>query len=758
MILHLDLLRRKVDESRFLVRLHQHAFAVGGDFESLALAEYALLSFLQVEEGRRALGRLSLRDGVDRRAGDAKIINPIPDHAQVAVIGRSDRQADDTIKNFVEIHLDGRRRLAGVARRRLLFLRRRLLLRSGADLIAARFERGIRLLRKRNQIDPLHILIGVLPLRIAVKGMKIPARGDEKKFAVVAEGGRIGVEPALRRQGAALSGQSEEMDAGFPEILRLGVGDPLRIGRPDILGVLAAGVGRDRGDRLAPDIDVAQALRPVAPKKLLAVGRPNRRVVVGVGAGGELRRGPAPILRPDEIFILTRPIRHVSDPFSVWRPGAVALVNPRSVGKVADRAGLGRDGEKVAARHHHRALAIGRRLDRSDELLDVDQSAAPAGKILPDRNRHPAHPGGGEVEMPEAAGLLEDNAATAERGKLDIEVPEVRVLVGSLRRQVVGKKIEASVPIGQKVDAVIRRPHRDDILGRVAGDVLQAAGFEIENPDIVRHSATVLLPGAELAKDPVVGHFGIVGRKTEKSAGRHRQLARQIAVEPDGVKLADKVVERTHPRTEDDRGLGVFPGHDDIVRAHPVAQVVPAQRGGDGEASGNPAFGRHDIDLGVAVVLGGESELPSVRGKPGKDGVARPIGQAAGDAALHRNGVKLAGIGKHDRDAVGGGKSKQAGLVRIRRSLSGQTGEPQKKHRANSEETSHAAILHKAMKQARRAAMKHRHRWKVWHQFLKVRWPPTRWDRRVQPAVASRISAARRSAATFRHRRVQLAR
>ncbi len=104
-------------------------------------------------------------------------------------------------------------------------------------------------------------------------------------------------------------------------------------------------------------------------------------------------------------------------------------------------------------------------------------------------------------------------------------------------------QVHAGVAIRDEINFVVGSPHWADILGRVVGEVFGGAGFEIVNPNIVGHAASIIFPGAELAEDAVVSHFGIVGRKGAETAPGHRQLLREVAIESHGVERTDKVVE-----------------------------------------------------------------------------------------------------------------------------------------------------------------------------------------------------------------------
>src|SRR5205814_10442468 len=98
--------------------------------------------------------------------------------------------------------------------------------------------------------------------------------------------------------------------------------------------------------------------------------------------------------------------------------------------------------------------------------------------------------------------------------------------------------------IGSKIDAVVRSPHRADILRGIVGQVLGRAVLEIVNPDVVRHSTAVMFPGSEFAEDPVKRHFRIVWRNRNETSARHWQLLRYLRVEHEREKLANAIVKR----------------------------------------------------------------------------------------------------------------------------------------------------------------------------------------------------------------------
>ena len=164
-------------------------------------------------------------------------------------------------------------------------------------------------------------------------------------------------------------------------------------------------------------------------------------------------------------------------------------------------------------------------------------------------------------------------------------------MFGFFARQVGRKKIHPAIAVGEKIDAVVRSPHWANILCGIVGQVFRLAGLEIVNPDVVRHSAAIMFPSAELPEDAVVRHLRIIGRERNESATRHRHLLRQLGVKADRVKLADEVIERFHPSAKNDQRLRVLPGHHDIVRPHPIRNIVAPQGSGHGQPLGRAALG-----------------------------------------------------------------------------------------------------------------------------------------------------------------------
>jgi hypothetical protein len=170
-----------------------------------------------------------------------------------------------------------------------------------------------------------------------------------------------------------------------------------------------------------------------------------------------------------------------------------------------------------------------------------------------------------------------------------------------------------------------------------------------------------------MSKDAVEGQLLVVGRERAEPAARQRQWLRQSAVHRHRVQLAEEIVVRVHARAENDVFAVVLPAHDDVVRPHAVGDVVAAEGGGEGEALGFTALRGHDVDLGVAVVLGGERDLFAVGRQAREHFEAFVRRQPPGDAAVGRDGVQVAGVGEDDLIAVDGGEAEEAGLAFVGR-------------------------------------------------------------------------------------------
>ena len=238
---------------------------------------------------------------------------------------------------------------------------------------------------------------------------------------------------------------------------------------------------------------------------------------------------------------------------------------------------FGWNGKQVSARDNDGALAVRREAHRFQMFGCVHERIASDREIFFDLDRHSSGLAGFQIVTPDVTGLLEHDCLLGDRRKLDVEILKGGELSRFLGAEIGRKEIHAAVAIRQEINLVVRSPHWADVLRRIVGQVFGGAGFEIVDPNVVGHAAAIMLPGPELAKDAVERHFRIVGRERRESAARHRQLLRQFRVETHAKERADEIVERLHAGTKHDLRFRIFPRHHDVVRAHPVGDIVPAE-------------------------------------------------------------------------------------------------------------------------------------------------------------------------------------
>ncbi len=541
------------------MRGDNHLLAVGRDLIGRAAGED--LRFLPLVEVEHVDGRPLARAA-------AAVVEAAANRREVPVVRGGHGQHADALHEAVGVHADLRR----------AFLLRLLLLRLGLGalrlgdlhLVALRAERVRRVLRQRDEVDLRHVGVDRLELVLPVGRPERAGRHEVEQRAVLAERGVGDAEPAVGGRDLLLRGERVEEDPAGALLLRLGVGDPLAVGRPRVVGDLPVLRRVHLGHDLRADVHVAQALHAVRPEQLLAVGRPDGLVLVVVAVLRHLDRRALAVLRLDPDLVLAGPVRDVGDPAAVGRPLRVALVHAGGLRQVPRRAVLGGHGEHVAARAEERPAAVGRDLEVRHHLAHVDQGRPPAVEILGDGDRHLRRLLGREVEPVDVAAVLEHDGVVAERGELDVEVGEVGELLRLLRAEVVAVQVHVvgRVAIRGEVDRVAL-PHRDDVLRRVVRQVRRLFRGEVVQPEVVGHAAPVALPRAELAEDVVVDDLRPVGREGPEAAVREGQLLERAAVDVGEVELAEEIVPVDPPRAEEDVRR-VLPAHDQVVRAHAV--------------------------------------------------------------------------------------------------------------------------------------------------------------------------------------------
>ena len=147
-------------------------------------------------------------------------------------------------------------------------------------------ERVLRFLGERDQIHALHVAIDIRELFIAKRRFEIAGRAKEQIFSIVTEDRFAGTVPVVGHCGLLFVRERIEINPRQSVFFRTPPCDPLTIRRPIENFDLAPFVLIDLRYRFRSNIDKTQSLQTIAPKQLLAVRRPFRRVVISVGAAG----------------------------------------------------------------------------------------------------------------------------------------------------------------------------------------------------------------------------------------------------------------------------------------------------------------------------------------------------------------------------------------------------------------------------------------------------------------------------------------
>jgi len=137
----------------------------------------------------------------------------------------------------------------------------------------------------------------------------------------------------------------------------------------------------------------------------------------------------------------------------------------------------------------------------------IEEGCTAGGEILFNLNRDRSRLPGRQIPAPDVASLLEDDRVFPEARELDVKIREARQLLHFLGPEVDREEIHSPIAIGEKINVVIRSPHRANVLGRIVRQIFGRLSLEVEDPDIVRHAAAVMFPSAEFTKDAVERHF-----------------------------------------------------------------------------------------------------------------------------------------------------------------------------------------------------------------------------------------------------------
>ena len=284
-------------------------------------------------------------------------------------------------------------------------------------------------------------------------------------------------------------------------------------------------------------------------------------------------------------------------------------MNTGRVGNVAGDAMLCRHVKHLATGTQNQTAAIGSKTAAAQVVTHL--ALLLAGKIVlaVEINGDFLATLGRWVEHIEIAAILEDDLAAATVGELHIILGEIGHLLCSTSSGVIHKDVHAVVTVAHEID-LVANPHGINVLSDVVSDVCHRFGLGVIDPDIIGHTALVVLPSAELTEDAVISQFGAVGIVAAETTLGQRQFLGHTAIHRGFPQFAVKAL--TDAVTVDDAASVRSPCHGDVVGTHAVAPIITRVAGGESDTFRLASLSGHDIDLGVAVILSGERDGAAV--------------------------------------------------------------------------------------------------------------------------------------------------
>ena len=149
-----------------------------------------------------------------------------------------------------------------------------------------------------------------------------------------------------------------------------------------------------------------------------------------------------------------------------------------------------------------------------------------------------------QIEAVKISGVFEDDGIRAEAGPRYVELSEVRELLDLLGIQVVAVEIEMVLGATIRIEInSIAMPHGEGVhpIG-MWNHGIDGIIFQVVDSDVLGQASGVALPGAEIAKDLVVGNASAVRRERSEAALIHGKWLRQAAVDADTVRTFDPTV------------------------------------------------------------------------------------------------------------------------------------------------------------------------------------------------------------------------
>ena len=436
--------------------------------------------------------------------------------------------------------------------------------------------------------------------------------------------------------------------------------EPAAVGSPSVVAAVAALVARDLRHLLRVERERMDAAFLVAEHQVLAVGRPHDSVLARLAAARQLLELARAVLVGEIELFFTVAIGDERDLRAVGRPARPAVVRVRRMREVARRAFLDRHAEHVAARDDQRALGLGTEREVFDPVAGRDARRPHRDAVVRHLNRDLLVRVRLRVVDRELAVLLVHDLAVLALAR-PAHVPGLagRQLLDLLRLDVVGVQVERAVAVGVEVD-LVSDPHRVALGPRGRRDGFELGGLQVVDEEILRPTAFVALPRAEVARQRRVHDLRSARREVAAARDRHRQRDRQTAVEIDRVQVRVGQRPTVAHRAEQHRLAVVGPTVHLVVVAPAIrqrtARRIPRQ------LFRHAAGRRNHVHLLVAVVLAGERD-PRAVGRKLREQLEPVVrGQARRGTAVRRREPQIARIAEDDFVAVDVGEAQELRL------------------------------------------------------------------------------------------------
>ena len=371
---------------------------------------------------------------------------------------------------------------------------------------------------------------------------------------------------------------------------------------------LATWVLHDGALALGGYIHFHEAVLAVSIKDFLAVRAPHQLTDVGVVILGELDRFTVFALQPN--FSFAGAVADVSNVLAVRAELGTTFIGSRCTGDVTGYTLCSRHIEYLATGSDCQTLAVARKAGSGNLVRYILHFCTSVHVFATEGNRNLGRLTSLRVELIQVTCIFVHDDVTVRTWELDIVFSVVGHLFSLLGFCVVNEKVHGHIAVADEED-FIANPHRDDVLRYIVGDVFHLLGSWIVYPNIIGHTAFVILPSTEFTHHTVVSQFLSVRRITTETTFWQWQYFRHTTFLADCPKFTCKTIVDTV--TVYDTLAVLCPSHDDVVRAHAVAQIVTAIGRCISESLRLSAVLRHEEYFGIAVVLSGEGDVLTVR-------------------------------------------------------------------------------------------------------------------------------------------------